>query len=157
MSLSRIGVATLILGSCCGVQPAGTAEIAASALVEGIPAHGSLSREPAKAWEQAFVTGNGRMAAMVYGEPTQETIVVNHCRLFLPLGNREIVPTLAPDVPELRRIIRDKGYGAAMNFFLGKARQQGYPGIIPTDPYHPAFKLSLEVDDSRGYEDYLRT
>ena len=150
MSLSRIGMAALILGSCCGVQSAGAAEIGALALSDGLPAHGSFSREPAKAWEQAFFTGNGRMGAMVYGQPARQTIVANHCRLFLPLGNREIVPDLAPEVPALRRIIREQGYGAAMDFFLGKARQQGFPGIIPTDPFHPGFKLLLETGTLSG-------
>ncbi len=172
MSLSRIGMAALILGSCCGVQSAGAAEIGALALSDGLPAHGSFSREPAKAWEQAFFTGNGRMGAMVYGQPARQTIVANHCRLFLPLGNREIVPDLAPEVPALRRIIREQGYGAAMDFFLGKARQQGFPGIIPTDPFHPGFKLLLETgtlrpaaaesatsrnSDSDRADDYFRT
>ncbi|MEI6392852.1 MAG: glycoside hydrolase N-terminal domain-containing protein [Verrucomicrobiota bacterium] len=35
-------------------------------------------------WEDAFVTGNGRMGAMLFGNPTNETLVANHCRLFLP-------------------------------------------------------------------------
>lgn len=89
---------------------------------EGLPSHGSVSRQPAKSWEQAFVTGNGRLGAMMFGDPINDTVVANHCRLFAALGNREIVP-------DLRKTIREKGYGAAMSFFLGKAREQGYPGI----------------------------
>lgn len=55
---------------------------------------GLISRVPAGRWEDAFVTGNGRMGAMLFGQPADDTLVVNHCRLFLPLGNREIVPDL---------------------------------------------------------------
>ena len=105
--------------------------------------HGVRSVTPAKRWEDAFVTGNGRMGAMLFGGPSNETFVANHCRLFLPLGNREIVPDLAQHVPELRRIIRDKGYGEAMRFFLGKAKEQGYPGLTWTDPFHPGLFINI--------------
>lgn len=119
--------------------------------------HGSISRAPAQRWEDAFVTGNGRMGAMLFGNPSNDTLVVNHCRLFLPLGNREIVPDLAKHTPELRQIIREKGYGQAINFLLGKAKEQGYPGIIPTDPFHPGLFLNIRQPSVGVIKDYLRT
>jgi hypothetical protein len=121
-----------------------------------LPSHGSISRTQAKRWEDALVTGNGRMGAMLFGNPTSDTLVANHCRLFLPLGNREIVPDLARHVPELRRIIRDKGYGAAMSFFLGKAESQGYPGLIPTDPYHPGLFVGIRQPAVGAITEYER-
>ena len=110
-------------------------------LLPAIPEHGSISKRPALRWEDAFVSGNGRMGAMLFGDPENETLVANHCRLFLPLGNREIVPDLATYVPELRRIIREESYDEAMKFFLGKAKEQGYPrphpdGSIPSRLIH---------------------
>ena len=119
--------------------------------------HGSISRTPAKRWEDGFVTGNGRMGALFFGEPGNETLVANHCRLFLPLGNREIVPDLAQYVPELRRIIREKGYGPAMKFFSGKAKEQGYPGLIPTDPFHPGLFVNIRQKAAGPVTDYERT
>ncbi len=112
---------------------------------------------PAKRWEDAFVTGNGRHGARIFGEPGNETVVANHCRLFLPLGNREIVPDLAAHVPELRRIIRERDYGEAMRFFLGKAKEQGYPGLIPTDPYHPGLFINIVQPAEGAIADYRRT
>ena len=119
--------------------------------------HGSISRMPARGWEDGFVSGNGRMGAMLFGEPGNETLVANHCRLFLPLGNREIVPDLAKYVPELRRIIHEQGYGQAMGFFLGKAKEQGYPGIIPTDPFHPGMYVNIRQKAAGPVTDYERT
>lgn len=127
------------------------------ATAEELPEHGSISRTPAKRWEDGLVTGNGRMGALIFGEPTQETWVATHCRLFLPLGNREIVPDLATHVPELRRIIRDQGYDKAMDFFLGKAKEQGYPGLIPTDPFHPGLFIRIHQPAEGSVRDYLRT
>ena len=121
------------------------------------PFHGSLSRAPAQRWEDAFVTGNGRMGAILFGNPANDTLVVNHCRLFLPLGNRELVPDLAQHLPELRQVIRDKGYGEAMNFLLGKAKAQGYPGLIPTDPFHPGLFINIRQPASGAITEYERT
>ena len=105
MTNTRISTIVALLACYC---------LPGSATADGLPTHGAHSTTPAAKWESAFVTGNGRMGALIFGGPGSETVVANHCRLFLPLGNREIVPNLAADVPELRRIIRNKGYGEAM-------------------------------------------
>jgi hypothetical protein len=121
------------------------------------PAHGVRSVMPAKRWEEAFVTGNGRMGAMLFGSPTNETLVANHCRLFLPLGSREIVPDLAQHVPELRSIIRGKGYGDAMKFFFGKAKEQGFPGMTWTDKFHPGVLINIRQPADGAVRDFERT
>lgn len=128
-----------------------------AAVARDVPEQGSLSRVAATRWEDAFVTGNGRMGALIYGDPGSETLVACHCRLFLPLGNRELVPDLASHVPELRQIIRDEGYGKAMGFFLGKAKEQGYPGLIPTDPFHPGLFIQIRQPAAGPVRGYLRT
>ena len=121
------------------------------------PAHGVRSSAPATRWEDSFVSGNGRMGAMLFGDPANETMVANHCRLFMPLGSREIVPDLVAYVPELRRIIREKNYGEAMTFFLEKAKAQGFPGIIQTDPYHPGLFINVIQPADGAITDYERT
>jgi hypothetical protein len=118
---------------------------------------GSISHAAAQRWEDAFVTGNGRMGAMLFGDPQNDTLVVNHCRLFLPLGNREIVADLAKYTPEMRQIIRDKGYDEATNFLIGKAKEQGYPGLIPTDPCHPGLFINIKQPAVGTIKDYERT
>jgi len=128
-----------------------------SANAAGIPERGVRSVTPAGRWQDAFVTGNGRMGAMLFGQPTSETLVANHCRLFLPLGNREIVPDLAQYVPQLRQIIREQGYNAAMSFFLGKAKEQGYPGLTWTDKFHPGLFINIRQPADGPIADYERT
>jgi len=68
---------------CCFGQPGGLG-------AGSLPERGAATHAPAKRWEEAFVSGNGRMGAMLFGDPENETFVANHCRLFLPLGSREI-------------------------------------------------------------------
>jgi hypothetical protein len=94
---------------------------------------------------------------MLFGNPANETLVANHCRLFLPLGSRELVPDLAAHLPELRRIIRERGYREAMSFLLGKAKAQGFPGLLPTDPLHPGFFVHVRQDVQGEIEDYVIT
>ncbi len=53
-------------------------------LSQAVPLRGASSRVPAKRWEDGFVTGNGRMGALIFGDPTNETLVATHCRLCLP-------------------------------------------------------------------------
>ena len=122
-----------------------------------MPARGVASVQPAKQWEFSMVSGNGIMGAMVAGHPAKDTIIGNHARLFLPLGSREIVPDLAQHLPELRRIIRTQNYGKAMDFFLAKGKEQGFPGLTWTDPFHPGFFLTLNMSHKGEVRDYVRT
>ena len=129
--------------------------------VAGAPFRGSISHVPAQRWEDGFVTGNGRMGAMLFGNPTNETLVANHCRLFLPLGNREIVPDMVQYLPEIRRIFRDQGYyprTEMMDFLRKKANEQGYtPASIPTDPFHPGLFVNIRQQAVGAVTDYERT
>ncbi|MEK7474665.1 MAG: glycoside hydrolase N-terminal domain-containing protein [Candidatus Coatesbacteria bacterium] len=121
------------------------------------PKHGTVSTTPATAWEHAFVSGNGRMGAMVFGDPANELIIANHSRLFLPLGTREIIPDLAKVLPETRNLIRDEGYEAALDSMIAKAREQGFPGLSWTDPFHPGFELSIREAVRAPAKGYVRT
>jgi len=122
------------------------------------PERGTWSERPATRWEDAMVSGNGRMGVMVFGDPIEETIVANHCRLFLPLGSREIVPDLGALLPELRKVIGpQQDYRQAMTFILGKAKEQGFPGIIYTDPFHPGMFVRIRQPAEGDVRDYSRS
>ena len=44
----------------------------------------------------------------------------------------------------------EKNPGQAINYLLGEAKQQGFPGIIFTDPYHPGF-CQYQAGNGRCY------
>ncbi len=98
---------------------------------------------------------------MWFGVPGHETLVANHCRLFLPLGNRELVPDLVQHLPEIRRIFRAKGYYPAtdmIEFLRQKGREQGYViPSIPTDPFHPGLFVNIRQNPVGTVTDYERT
>ena len=117
--------------------------------------NGTQSNQPASKWEEAMVTGNGNMGAMMFGNPFKETIVVNQCEMFLTLGTKEFVKHVATFMPE----IKEKALAAGVNgptvahkMFLAKTNQK----IDWTDPFHPAFMLHID-NPEQAYENYLLT
>ena len=122
-----------------------------------MPKHGTVSVAPAKKWEDSLAAGNGIMGALLAGDPRAETLIVNHCKLWLPLGSREVVPNVGTVLPEMRRIIGEKGYGAGHQFFLNKAKEQGWDGkLVWTDPFHPGFLLKIDQPAAGAITDYAR-
>jgi alpha-L-fucosidase 2 len=150
MKILRLSVFLAVAGS--------TAATFAQPPVE-VPAHGAVSNRPAERWEWGFLSGNGRMGAVWWGAPADETLTISHCRLFLPLGTNEMVPDLGAELPEVRRIVREQGYRDAVRHMMEKARPQGYQGLMFTDPFHPGFEVKLKgpAVGPEGFRDYSRT
>ena len=48
------------------------------------PEHGYVTNMPAYKWEEAMLTGNGTLGALVMGYPLKERIILSHEKLFLP-------------------------------------------------------------------------
>ena len=66
------------------------------------PEHGYVTNLPAYKWEEAMLTGNGTLGALVMGYPRKERIIFSHEKLFMP----ENPPTQAPDFGGSLDIIR---------------------------------------------------
>lgn len=123
---------------------------------------GSISRMPAEIWQDGFVSGNGRMGAVLSGTPGNEVLAVSHCRLYMPSGNREIVPDLAAYLPEIRGMIRAAGdkpwLGAkeAVEFLEERSCEQGHEGFR-TDSFHPGMFVEIKQERRGQVRDYERT
>lgn len=112
------------------------------------PIKGVWTEQYALKWEEASVSGNGKHAVMVFGDPQHETIIGNHCRLYLPTGTGKVIPNMARYLDRLRDIISEKGYEDAIDFFYQKAKELGYPGLQMSDPFHPGFHLTIEMPET---------
>ena len=119
-----------------------------------MPKRGVASSAPASRWDYGFLTGNGRIGAIVYGNPTRETIVLNHERLYLPHPRPKICD-LAKYLPEVRRVIREMGIRRD-DFSLKQAAEQGHINYH-SDPFHLAFELNLEMPARGLVTDYVRS
>ncbi|HAM98846.1 MAG TPA: alpha-L-fucosidase [Marinilabiliales bacterium] len=109
------------------------------------PAKGFTIWMPAPSFEQALLLGNGEMGAMVFGHPHNETIIVNHCALYLPTTYPFKPIDQAGRLTEIRELLlRGKGTEAAL-IPVEQSKQEGYPGQIWNDPYIPAFDLLIQT------------
>ncbi len=128
-----------------------------------------MSRLPAHNWENAFVTGNGTLGAMVFGDPIHETIIGNDSRLFLPLqpakggkagSARRFLPNISALLPKVREIIKKEGspagYVTAQNLVCEEARKQSYMGYQFPGNYHAGCKLLLDMPEAGTVKDYRR-
>ncbi|ADU29458.1 glycosyl hydrolase family 95 catalytic domain-containing protein [Evansella cellulosilytica] len=118
------------------------------------PKSGMISSEAAVRWEEALVTGNGKMGALVYGQPLAETIILNHEKLYEPFHN-EIVQNndLAPYLSEIRELMKRGRFKDAAALFSDKS---GHP-LLFTDAYHPAYALKWTQPENGVIQDYMRT
>ena len=114
-----------------------------SPLQAAVPERGFISHQAATAWEQALVTGNGSLGAMVYGSPNEESVILNHGRLYLPLHPPLPPPDTAALLPEIRRLNAAGLYQQAADLVVATADKAGYGGKRWTDPYIPACDLKI--------------
>src|SRR5437773_1007421 len=74
------------------------------------PSDGSLAlwyRQPAKQWVEALPIGNGRLGAMVFGDPSEERLQLSEDTLWAGGPYDPVNPLAAAALPEARRLIFD--------------------------------------------------
>ncbi|WP_406390626.1 glycosyl hydrolase family 95 catalytic domain-containing protein [Streptomyces sp. NBC_00887] len=103
---------------------------------------GTWEPRPAARWEDAFLSGNGRHGAMVYGDPADDRVIVNHHTLVRPNGSEEArPPELSDRLGRLQDALLAGDTTAAEEFGAGRP-------LAWVQPFHPAFQT--RVRRSRG-------
>ncbi|MCX6327029.1 MAG: glycoside hydrolase N-terminal domain-containing protein [Bacteroidia bacterium] len=119
---------------------------------------GMRSSEPALRWQDALISGNGSMGILVYGDPENEKIIFNHEFCYEPLGTEDVEPPdIAKYLPKIRRLFKEGKYREAHDYSYAMAKKEGYPGLLWTDPYHPAFQMKIDQPISGEPQNYLRS
>jgi alpha-L-fucosidase 2 len=113
-------------------------------------------QQPATRWEDALPCGNGEIGAMIYGNIEKERILLNHENLWLPLFGRPRLPGMAKHLPRYRKLLQKLKFQEADRFYRRKLKQEGWPSLIYTDPFHPAFDLLIEPKAGAAFSDYER-
>lgn len=117
------------------------------------PARGFISSAPAKTWEEALISGNGTVGALVLSRPLDETVIFSHERMFLPQGAPVMPPDCGARLFEVRRLI-DKGLYAQASKWVCDLSEQ--PGFMYPDAFVPAFDLRLQTSNKGDVSDYMR-
>ncbi len=124
------------------------------------------SNTPAQRWEDALISGNGSTGIMVMGKPVDETVVVNHEKLWVvnAAEKREVV-NLQVELSEARKLARAEKFKEAeallKNAFAEQNRQRyaddTLSGVrIRSDSVHPAFHLRIFTPAAGDVKHYNR-
>ncbi len=118
------------------------------------PKKGFVSWLPAAQWDDALLTGNGTMGAMVMGKPFEESIILNHALLYLPSEAPVIPPDMASHMEQIKKLSLDGKYGEVAKLGAQIWRDAGYGNKKWTDAYVPAAELSIHMPASniKAYE-----
>lgn len=125
-------------------------------------AKGFYSKMPARDWTEALVTGNGIMGAMIDGNPHEESIILNHADLFLPINPVMLPPSQGKHLEEIRQKMTEGEFREAAQFVTDLANSEGYNVKHATNPFVPAFcfrisALSSYAERDSAYSDYSRS
>ncbi|MET7795022.1 glycoside hydrolase N-terminal domain-containing protein, partial [Micrococcus luteus] len=101
------------------------------------PVHGTWEPAPAARWEDALLSGNGRHGVMVFGDPNDDRVIVNHHSLVRPNGSEHARP---PELAERLRSVQDRLLAGDVD--AGEDFTDGRP-LLWVQPFHPAFQVRL--------------
>lgn len=107
---------------------------------------------PAADWNEALPIGNGRLGAMVFGNPTSENIQLNESTLWAGGPHRNENPKAKESLSDIRELIFEEKYDDAHNLanrdFISKTSH----GM----PYETVGNLRLNFKDQENYTNYYR-
>jgi len=93
--------------------------------------------KPSAAWEEAYPIGNGRLGAMIFGNPASELLQMNEDTLWSGVPRNESSDTFYADYMETRKMIDEGKYGEATEFATRL-------GVGDSETYEPAGDLHID-------------
>jgi alpha-L-fucosidase 2 len=107
---------------------------------------------PANMWEEALPLGNGRLGAMVFGNPASELIQLNENTIWAGSPNRNDNPDALEALPIIRQLIFDGKYIEAQNMANEKVISKTSHGM----PYQTAGNLRLNFAGHENHTGFYR-
>lgn len=108
--------------------------------------------QPAKQWVEALPVGNGRLGAMVYGDPSKELIQLNESTVWAGSPYRNDNPEAREALPEVRKLIFEGKYKEAHDIVNEKFISKISHGM----PYQTMGNLRLFFPGHENCSDYYR-
>lgn len=121
------------------------------------PNKGFVSNQAATYWENALLSGNGKYGALVFGQPLDETIILSHTRLCMPLNQPLTPPNVAPYLGDIRKLLEQGQYQKAADLVVENSKKEGYDFKRWTDPPIPAFNIKLTMTPDGEIRNYQRS
>ena len=108
--------------------------------------------KPAERWVEALPLGNGRLGAMVYGDPESETIQLNEETIWGGGPHNNTNPKAKEALPQIRILIFEGRNKEAQALCGETISSQGANGM----PYQTIGSLHLDFKGVNQYTDYYR-
>jgi len=108
--------------------------------------------QPAKQWVEALPIGNGRLGAMIYGDPYKELIQLNENTVWAGSPYRNDNPDAREALPAVRELIFEGKYKEAHDIVNQKFISKISNGM----PYQTIGNLRLLFQGHENYSDYYR-
>jgi hypothetical protein len=83
-----------------------------------VPQRGFVSGRPADTWEEGLISGNGTHGALVPGNPLDETIILNHAHLYMPLHDPLPPVNTGSHLEEIRTMMSEGRYQKASEYVV---------------------------------------
>ncbi len=109
-------------------------------------------QEPAQIWVEALPIGNGRLGAMVFGNPSKEEIQLNENTIWAGQPHRNDNPDAKEALPKVRHLIFDSKYKEAQDLVNQKFISRNSQGM----PYQTAGNLNLLFPGHEKFSNYYR-
>ena len=108
--------------------------------------------QPAKQWVEALPIGNGRLGAMVYGNPSREIIQLNESSVWGGQPYRNDNPSAKEALPKVRQLIFEGKYKEAQDLVNKKFISRNSQGM----PYQTVGNLYLLFPGHENFTNYYR-
>ena len=107
---------------------------------------------PAKQWVEALPVGNGRLGAMIFGDPYNEVIQLNENTVWAGQPNRNDNPNAKNALTEVRKLIFEGKYKEAQDLVNQNFISKTSHGM----PYQTVGNLKLTFPGHENFKDYYR-
>ncbi len=108
--------------------------------------------KPAQVWTEALPLGNGRLGAMVFGNPAVEQIQLNEENIWAGQPNNNANPLGLEYIPKVRELVFAGKYIEAQDLATEKVMSQTNHGM----PYQTFGDLRIAFHGHSRYTDYYR-
>ncbi|MFD2162368.1 glycoside hydrolase N-terminal domain-containing protein [Paradesertivirga mongoliensis] len=112
--------------------------------------------KPASNWNEALPIGNGRLAAMIFGDPSNERIQLNEETVWAGEPGNNVVDNLYPSIKEMRSLIFQGRHKEAHDLGLSKIPRAAAAGNNYGMQYQPVGDLFLNFPGHTSAESYYR-
>lgn len=107
---------------------------------------------PAHVWTEALPLGNGRLGAMVFGNPAIEHIQLNEETIWAGQPNNNANPDALENIPKVRQLVFEGKYQEAQTLATEKVMAKTNSGM----PYQSFGDLHISFPGHARYSNYYR-